>query len=693
MQESHRSQNHIETEITSETRTSNIPLLPQPDPCTHEIPDLENNIVIQDLNEEDESYRTPSFIENPAHIAKDQQENEILLQKIRHMKLFPIFEDHELAKTSINYFLYLEFYHIAIKLFFQIFLFSIIIYVLYFLVVETYSAIDTGFTKVIAYTIGGVTATFIMKYSLKREDKRLLNHNALYNFQWSEDLFSLLLKNIPKECTKLEIQQYLQDILQKKQASPNATVREIIFVHDYYKFTRLSKKLKKRHNKLTALQNQSTSKKRAQKSGLLEQKVSILKNQLSTLQDEIQNLQHFRGKVIVIFNTMEAKDLIIQHFTVGKFEKLLIFLFRVYYKSYYIHGQRISCKEVPEPHNLMIENLHYPFSKRIYRTPLAYFASSAVFLLALGSLGTLSGWKLETLVQHTASLLDNEVYSYGLAILTMLLATILERIYRKTQSLFVYSSALRPQTSMVNYNMYVSLLLYVFIQGLLGYGNRNLWIDQLIKLSLLYVLKRLVLKAFAFIAFIKTKNTEESKGLLASLVHKAKKKYVEFDFAKGLGYAFPLIFMGLAFIILSPFVLLPIFIASLYIFAIVDKYRMLKQCNVYPTKSARFMLAHFWVYRWAPLLACYFSMGILYTYEKQEAPDAETSSLFGLPMFICLIGLMFSLCCGKPLDQRVAERFLQRNSRVEYESVSKEFSSFYQREDYAGTLEIQDTCS
>lgn len=267
MQESPKNsrQSHFDAEITSETHTSNILLEPQPDPSVPENPDLENNLVIQDLNEEDQSYKTPSFIENPAHIAIDKQENEALLQKIRDMKLFPIFEDHELAKSSINYFLYLEFYHIAIKLFFQILIFSIIVYVSYFLAVVIYPPIDTGFTRVIAYTIGGVTATFIMKYSLRREDKRLLNHNVLYNFQWSEDLFSLLLTNIPKQCTKLEIRQYLQDILQKKDASSNATVREIIFVHDYYRFTKLSKRLKKHHDKLTALKTQPINKRQTKR--------------------------------------------------------------------------------------------------------------------------------------------------------------------------------------------------------------------------------------------------------------------------------------------------------------------------------------------------------------------------------------------------------------------------------------------
>jgi len=242
---------------------------------------------------------------------------------------------------------------------------------------------------------------------------------------------------------------------------------------------------------------------------------------------------------------------------------------------------------------------------------------------------------------------------------------------------------------MVNYNIYVALLLYVLIQGILGYGNRDLWIDQLIKLAWLDVLKRLVLKSFAMCtALIKTKESKQPEGLLTGLLQKAKRKYIEFDFAQGLAYAFPMIFMGLAFLILNPFVLLPIFIVSLYIYAVIDKYRMLRQCNLYSTKSARFMLVHFWIYSWAPFLASISTIGILLTYEKQVYPKAEQKPTFAIPMGICVVGLVFSLCSlcfGKSLDQRVAERFFCKNSQVEYASVSKEFSSFYQREDYSAS--------
>ena len=679
------SKTQIELELVSEVQTTSSLALPShSNSPTQQILNPESNIVLQSLAEEDEAYRTPSFFINPVYHVKNQEENCKLAQKVREIQLFPIFEDDQLARSSINYFLYLEFYHIAIRLFFLILMFSIIIYKLFLLRIEFGSAVNIDRASVIFYAVGGVTLTFLLKYYLKREERRLLDQEALYNFQWSEDLFSLLLTNIPKECTKLEIQQYLQDILQKNQASANATVRDIIFVHDYYEFTRLSKSLKSSHDKLIALQTQPSNQKIVQERRSLQQKIISLTNKLDTLQKEIQDFRHFRGKAIVIFNTIEAKALITQHFSTGKLKALLIILFKKYFSSYYLKGQRISSKEIPEPHNLLIENLHYPLRKRIWRTPLAYFASSAVFLIAIVILGALSGWKLKQVFIKTASLLDNELYSYGFAILTMLIGTLLGKIYQLTQSLFIHSSALQAEKSVVNYNIYVTFLVYVLLQGTWGYGRRELWFDQLVKLALLYVLKRLVMKGFAFLTLIKIKKIEESEGLLTGLIHKVKENYSEFDFAQGLNFIFPLIFMGLAFIVLHPFVLLPIFIASLYLFAVIDKYRMLRQCNLYSTKSARFMLVHFWIYSWAPFLAFYYASPILQNYQQQVYPDAGDHLLFKLSLISCFIGLIFSCCCcGKSLDQRVAEKFFEKNSQVEYASVSKEFSSFYQREDYS----------
>ncbi len=682
------SKTYIEIELGSEVQTtSSLAFLSPSNSPTHQILNTESNLVLQSLAEEDEHYRTPSFFINPVYHVKNQEETSKLAQKVRDIKLFPIFEDDQLAKSSINYFLYLEFYHVAIRLFFLILMFSIIVYKLYLLRMEFGPGEITERASVIFYAMGGIAAAFLMKYCLKREERRILDNEALYTFQWSEDLFSLLLTNIPKDCTKLEIQDYLEDVLQKKEASSNANVKDIIFVHDYYEFTRLSKRLKSSHDKLTALQLQPPNQKTVEERRLLQKQITTLTDKLDTLQKEIQEFKHFKGKVIVIFNTIEAKGLIIQHFTMWKLKTLFIIIFRKYFSNYYIKSQRISCKEIPEPHNLLIENLHYPLRKRIWRTPLAYFVSSAVFIIAIVVLGAISGWKLKQVFVKTASLLDNEFYSYGFALLTMLIGTLLGKIYQLTQSLFIHSSALQAEKSVVNYNIYVTFLVYVLTQGSWGYGRRELWFDQLTKLSFLYILKRLTMKGFAFIKFIKIKKIEESEGLLTDLFHKVKENFNDFDFAQGLNFMFPLIFMGIAFIVLQPFVLLPIFIISLYIFAVIDKYRMLRQCNVYSTKSARFMLVHFWIYGWAPFMAFYFTLAIVFNYQQNVHPDAINSYFFKLSIISGWLGLLFScFCCGKSLEKRVQEKFFERNSQVEYTAVSKEFSSFYQREDFYENL-------
>src|SRR5690349_2516814 len=48
--------------------------------------------------------------------------DESRLKSLRDLKLFPIFGDEEIAKFSINYFLYLEFFHMGIRIFFALFI-------------------------------------------------------------------------------------------------------------------------------------------------------------------------------------------------------------------------------------------------------------------------------------------------------------------------------------------------------------------------------------------------------------------------------------------------------------------------------------------------------------------------------------------------------------------------------------------
>ena len=59
------------------------------------------------------------------------KQKELQINMLRLIKVFPIFENQALAKFSVNYFLYLEFYHMAIRIICKMLAFATIAYTVY----------------------------------------------------------------------------------------------------------------------------------------------------------------------------------------------------------------------------------------------------------------------------------------------------------------------------------------------------------------------------------------------------------------------------------------------------------------------------------------------------------------------------------------------------------------------------------
>ena len=684
MQGHQKARKSTETELTTSDSTLKISL------TTSEIVPQQQYNHSQDNTEdteEDQPYRRASYVLNPSYTKKAITEKDLQLSNLRKTKLFPLFEDTEVAKSSINYFLYLEFYNVAINLFIRVFLFSCLAYGIYYLIKKIYYGTPSATFTAVYYSITGIFVTFILRFFQRREDERIFNHQFLYEFQWSEDLFSLLIQNIPKDCTKYQIGQFFSSLFSQKVIYGG--IVDVIFVQDYLRFSQIYKQTKSLKSQLASYSAEDTSQKKLD----LLQKLKTLQSELSSLKQDIADFKLFKGKAIVVFNSIQAKNTVIKHLSPPWYKSLLISLCSCCFKSYYLGGNRISFKEIPEPEILLLENLHYPLVKRIIRTPFAYFVSFLVFALVVATLGALNGWKLNETIVHDESLLDNKFYSMGLAIFIMLLASAFERIYKYVQMLFVHSSILSSQINMINYNMYIVILLYTLIQGFLGCLNRERWIKHLFDLSVLYMIKRFLLKVFAIFSANNTlkKISKEAKarkntGFLTELVASVYDKNIEFNFVKGLSDALPFICMGLAFTILHPFMLLPIFTVSLYVFAILDKYRMTRCCNLFTAKATKLMLIPFRIFRWGPLMAYCFGVAILYVYVKESSKtDADLATYFDdyLILFgsLAVFGVLFFVWGSKPLHLRVQERFADKNGKIQYHSVSNQFSSFYQRQD------------
>ena len=110
------------------------------------------------------------------------------------------------------------------------------------------------------------------------------------------------------------------------------------------------------------------------------------------------------------------------------------------------------------------------------------------------------------------------------------------------------------------------------------------------------------------------RNKQDSKGLKASLINTLYDMYADFDFIGGISDSIPIIFIAFAFLTANPFKLLPVLALALYAFAIIDKYRIIKCCNLFSSKSANYMLKAFRVYRWITLLIVFAGYAVFNKY-------------------------------------------------------------------------------
>jgi len=170
---------------------------------------------------------------------KDTEIQTNLTNALKKLKLFPIFGDMDMAKISINYFLYLEFFHMTIKIFGQIFLFNLATYLIYLC---THAFCSSEVAENLNICLNFINGAFAFLWFIRargKEETRLLDEDMLYNFQWSEDLFSVLVEGLPKNVTKEEIKYYFNSIF----ATQECPIVDIIFVHNYRKYVPLKKQL------------------------------------------------------------------------------------------------------------------------------------------------------------------------------------------------------------------------------------------------------------------------------------------------------------------------------------------------------------------------------------------------------------------------------------------------------------------
>ena len=631
--------------------------------------DLTESSTIQDTTAQNHPDDSDLFV-NSVMNRKDTAVRNSLANSLKKLKIYPVFGDKEMAQVSINYFLYLEFFHVAIRMFTEVFIISFIIFLIYWCIQAFCDADFAQDFKLFYNLFVGVIAVFVLKRARGKEESRILNEPMIYNLQWSEDLFSVLVKGLPLDVAEEEVKFFFKSVVSDKVCR----IVDVMFVHDYKNYVAKKNELAFTRKKKEELEA------KGKETSQLTQNIGLLEKEIAKYDQQISEMKHFEGKAIVIFGTIQNQAEVIKFFTYGRIHSFLIFCLRSCFSKHYLRGHRIEVKEIAEPRDLIFENLHRsPFEKAI-RLTVAYSLSGIIVLLGIYVVFFSKQLK-DDAVQ---AMMNTKTVSYFFAFLTMLLAVLLERAYLMTQRILIHTSSIEVRRGLMDYSLYVSFFLYCGTQGgLAKTTDLEFIVSQLLRISMFFSLKTTFYKLIEI--YSATKAVEHvsqhtSSSFLSTIAAKAQQAYEEFNFVKGITLAYPPLLIGSAFFCADPLFLLPPLILILYVYAILDKFRIIKGSKLYVSKSATFMLRPFAIYRYIPLISFVYNLGLV---SEGNAKLLKESNMWLLWVFLAVggFGLLGSCCCPRPLHERVKERFVQVNDYVTYQSVCDEFTSIYRKED------------
>ena len=619
-------------------------------------------------NEEDD------FFINSVMKRKDTEIRTSLVNSLKKLQVFPVFGDKDMAKISINYFLYLEFFQTAIRMFISIFVFSFISFFIYMFVGMFFSPEVAYKVRLVLNPFNGVIAVFLLKRVRRQEDERILNEDMLYNLQWSEDQFSVLVEGLPFDVTQDEITFFFKSVLAEEQQI--CRIVDVMFIHNY-------KTLVPRKNELAMLQKKQ--KKYETKGGdpnkvsKVNERIKVLEQEISQYTQEITQNKYFGGKAIVIFETVQSQNDVLRFFTYGNIKSLIISLFPSKFKKHYLRNYRISVREIAEPRDVMFENLHYSSSERSLRLFFTYIISFLIVAAAIATVYFTEGPDKDTVKK----LIDSKFTAYASAVFTMLLAITLERLFLATQKIQAHTSTIEAKRGLMTYCLYVSFFLYCGLQMPQGVYDMEFFVRQILRISMLFAGKSIIFKLIAIYSSTKVVghvSQHTSNNLLTTVATKAKSLYEEFDFAKGIAVTYPPLLIGTSFFCADPLFILPPMIIILYVFAALDKYRLIKGSNLIISKSASFMLRPFNIYRYIPLIGFTYNLGLLNHGDMDKFEGVYRILLF-VAYWVGYVGYFASCCCPKPLHERVREKFVEKNALVKHGDVCHEFSSVFRKQD------------
>jgi len=595
-------------------------------------------------------------------------ENQPIALKLPDGKVFPVFEDKVIARYSIDYWLYFEFLRGSIRLFIRTFIcFAIFYGVLFF-----YKNADES--KLSIYF--GIAAGVMLVLFRHLEEKRVIEDKTVSKFLWTEDLFSLLIENIPRDVTKEQLKEYFNQLLSSSQSS-SLSVRNIILVKDFYEYVQLRQKCEKVQSQI----DQTT--KESYKQELMKQKHD-LKVQLELQENQLLNFNLHHGKAIVIFNTTGARDIIHQKLRT-RFSRNLIQFFASVTNKNNLDTQTLRAKQLPDPEDLVFQNICYSKTIRSLRV----LAINLIILLAL--------WKsIDLLLPIINAGLSNRDMPFwgGMLASCIFIVTfeIITRILKYINTFYVHLSASETRLHYLSYLIYSSIIVYTFCQTFFVGGVKIKWQRQIPQTTILFCLQSVLLRVVMALwesrpvnQFLIRSRDKARFSIISKLIGFFIYENPEFNIVEEIRPINTILLMNFTFFILSPLMVLPVTIICLYLFAIIDKYRVIHSCALWKATSAYYVLGVFRIFHWDHF--CVF-FGIYWTImlsdgSKKYAIFPSNPNFNNMLTAAIVIYLAFLLIFGLPkaLNGRFKEHLAQSNSQVHYDLVCHNFPSTYESKD------------
>jgi len=441
-------------------------------------------------------------------------ENELMEQK--GLRLFPVFGDHRLSMFSMNYGLYLEFFHIIVRMLGRLFL-LVIFFNLIDITTKQYIFNKVSFSgpQVVAecrdftgeaaddcareyyivskcyrhsvricYTILTCLCAAIFLTVIRRKDEqRVINNRMLYEFNWTQDLFSALVDKVPKKTSPDELRAYFNNLPAIKKIG--GSVKDILMVQDYGKCYITSKQIQRTKEQIEKLQA------KGQPTHELDGKLQFLHEEL--IRQEASMPPH-SGRAIVVFDSLKTKALVMKLYR-PTFGASIEKKFRKKKGESELEDANLSVKDLPEPQDLKFENMCYPKEQKVKRLIAVY--ALGLLIIAVGSLlgfgievipeaqeleekakhevqhlfhypvkdGVVQIPKSHSQEHHGHSLFQTILHQIGIPVLLLVLEGVSEGLFKRVNKYTRHKSHSEIEISCLDYAIFSSFFLYLFIQG------------------------------------------------------------------------------------------------------------------------------------------------------------------------------------------------------------------------------------